>query len=546
MKRRDVIKGLTLLPLGGTALQSFSSEPGIGNLPSAKAVVKGPLITGPQIYQSIGVEPFVNCKGTNTIMGGSVTRPAVREAMEAASSYNVQLDELAFGVGERLAELTGAEWGMVSAGCAAGLKLVTIACLSGGDPEKLIRIPDLSGFEKTEVIIPRSTRNFYDHGVRNAGVKVVMVDTLEELTSAINPRTLMIYMQAECAAPLTLEAVGRVAKAKNIPILCDAASHILTVPNVHLAKGASVVVYSGGKGLKGPGCAGLLLGSKDILMAAWQASAPHHGPGRDNKLGKEEHIGMLAAVEAWIKMDHEAEMKLWLSWLDNIAKRVAAIPGVKTEIKKPDPKLIDHVTPDLTISWDPAKLNITGAEVADELGHTPPRVALNAGRNTGATSTSINLVAYMMSPGNDKIAGDRIYEVLSRKREPKPKAEMKAPAANIAGRWDVTVQFSNGKAEHTFFIDKQDGNWLQGTHKGTFATRDMSGTIEGSQVKFQSRYAIPGDAVTSIFFGTLSGDTITGDIDLGEYVTAKFVAKKHVFPAEKRPVVIPNGRPQAS
>jgi hypothetical protein len=212
----------------------------------------------------------------------------------------------------------------------------------------------------------------------------------------------------------------------------------------------------------------------------------------------------------------------------------------------PDPKLIDHVTPDLTISWDPAKLNITGAEVADELGHTAPRVALNAGRGGSANTTSINLVAYMMSPGNDKIAGDRIYEVLSRKRSPKPKVEMKPPVANISGRWDVTIQFFNSKSEQTFFIDKQDGNWLQGSHKGTFAVREMTGTIDGDQVKFQSRYTIPGDAVTSIFYGTVSGDTMTGEIDMGEYVTAKFTAKKHLVPADKRPVVVPNGRPQAS
>ena len=124
------------------------------------AAAAGPLVAGPQIYQSLGVEPVINCRGTFTIIGGSVERPEVRAAMDAAAKHFVQIDELADAVGRRFAELTGAEWGMVSAGCAAGLKHVTAACVTGGNPEKLIRIPDLSGLDKTEVIVPRSSRTF--------------------------------------------------------------------------------------------------------------------------------------------------------------------------------------------------------------------------------------------------------------------------------------------------------------------------------------------------------------------------------------------------
>src|SRR5206468_7910080 len=153
------------------------------------AVETGPLTPGPQIYQSIGVEPVINCRGTFTIIGGSVERPEVRAAMDAASRYFVQIDELADAVGRRFAELTGAEWGLVSAGCAAGLKHVTAACVTGGNPEKLIRIPDLSGLDKTEVIVPRSSRTVYDHAIRNVGVRMVTVESIEELERAINPRT---------------------------------------------------------------------------------------------------------------------------------------------------------------------------------------------------------------------------------------------------------------------------------------------------------------------------------------------------------------------
>src|SRR5919112_1778367 len=184
MKRRDIIKGLAMIPLGGgiAGAQSLVAAP--LNKPGADLPGKM-LEAGPQIYQSIGVEPVINCRGTFTIIGASVELPEVRQAMEYAARYYVQLDELAEAVGRRLAELTGAEWGMVSAGCAAGLKHVTAACVAGGNPEKLIRIPDLTGLDKTEVVIPRSSRSAYDHAVRNIGVKVITVDTAEELASAL-------------------------------------------------------------------------------------------------------------------------------------------------------------------------------------------------------------------------------------------------------------------------------------------------------------------------------------------------------------------------
>src|SRR4051794_18166635 len=299
----------------------------------------GPLKAGRDIYQSIGVEPVINCRGTFTIIGASIELPEVRAAMEAAAQRYVQLDELADAVGRRLAELTGAEWGMVSSGCAAGLKHVTAACVAGGNPEKLIRIPDLSGLDKTEVIIPRSSRSVYDHAVRNIGVKLIVVDTAEELANAINPRTAMIYVMAggpSSSGPLALEAVAKMAKPAGVPILVDAAAEVLTIPNVHLQRGATIVAYSGGKAIRGPQCAGLLLGRKDLLMSAWQASSPHHGPGRDNKVGREETVGMLAAIESWVRRDHDAEWKTWLSWLDTISKRVSTIDGVTTAVREPN------------------------------------------------------------------------------------------------------------------------------------------------------------------------------------------------------------------
>ena len=348
MKRRNVIKGLTLLPIAGSVLSNnswassgakSSIEP-VSRLAGAENIAtEASFMAETNIFRSIGVEPVINCMGTYTIIGGCIERPAVREAMEAAAYNFVQYDELADGIGQKLADLTGAEWGMVSAGCAAGLKHITAACVTGGNPEKLLRIPDLSELEKTEVIIPRYARTSYDHAIRNIGVKIVHVDTAEELEKAINPRTAMIYLTTSNTSatgqPLSLEVIARVAKPRNIPILVDAAAENLTIPPVHLKRGATIVAYSGGKAICGPQCAGLMLGDKDILMSAWQASSPHHGPGRDNKVGREEMMGMLAAVDDWTKRDHAGDWKKWMSWIDTMENKISGIPGIKIKITEP-------------------------------------------------------------------------------------------------------------------------------------------------------------------------------------------------------------------
>lgn len=209
MKRRDVLKDLSLLPLAGGIMIPNNSD-------GKRSVIEA--TANKEIYESIGVEPIINCRGTFTIIGGSIERPEVRAAMDAAAQSFVQYDELAYGAGKRLAELTGAEWGMVSAGCAAGMKHITVACVTGGNPEKLIRVPDLSGFEKTEVIIPRYSRNVYDHAIRNVGVKIITVDSMEELENAISSRTALIYIFAggeSETGPMSTAAISKIARSKN-------------------------------------------------------------------------------------------------------------------------------------------------------------------------------------------------------------------------------------------------------------------------------------------------------------------------------------------
>lgn len=542
MKRRDIIKQLGVIPVAGSM---FASESIFGHpLGSVLPSVAKDLVGDKTIYDTIGVVPIINCRGTFTILGGSTERPEVLEAIEAASGYFVQYDELAFGIGKRLAELTKADWGMVSAGCAAGLKHVTAACVTGGNPEKLIRIPDLSGLEKTEVISPRYSRNVYDHAIRNIGVTMITVETAEELSSAINKKTAMIYVNSDrdsaTGQPLSLEVISEIAKKKNIPVLVDAAAEDLTIPCVHLERGATVVAYSGGKAICGPQCAGLLIGDKDLLMSAWQASSPHHGPGRDNKVGKEEMLGMLAAVEAWTTRDHKAEWATWLSWIDEISKKVNRVEGVTTEITQPTG--LSNRTPRLTISWNPDKLHITGEEIAEKVARTKPRIAI--GSRTNDEMTSINITPSQMRPGNAKIVANRLHEILSEKRNPRSD-EMAQADINITGHWEVEMEFFTSKSAHHLYLE-QDGNWVNGTHQSDFSSQEIVGMIEGGEVKLRSNYRIPGNNISYWFSGKMEGDQLSGSVFLGEYLTAKFLAKRSTYNKDHKRIVVPGGPPLAT
>src|SRR5882724_1403922 len=294
-----------------------------------------------KLYESIGVRPVINSRGTFTIITGSQTLPEVKRAMEEASRHFVNMDELMDGVGHRLAEISGAEWGIVTNGCAAGIAHCTAAAIAGSNPERMQQLPDLTGL-KNEVIIPAYSRNVYDHAVRMVGVKVVEVKDVSELEGAFNERTAMVYILGGPGDDglLGTRVIAAVAKRKGVPVLVDAAAEILSLkPNVHLERGATAVAYSGGKCIRGPQAAAIILGDKNWLQAAWLNSAPHHAFGRALKVGKEEIMGMLAAVEQWPKRDHKAEWKEWESRLNVIADRAKKVDGVSSQIKQPSDDL---------------------------------------------------------------------------------------------------------------------------------------------------------------------------------------------------------------
>jgi L-seryl-tRNA(Ser) seleniumtransferase len=494
-----------------------------------------PLEYGTNLYRSIGVKPLINAKGTFTIITGSQTLAEVKRAMDDASRAYVQMDELMDGVGRRLAELTGAEWGVVTAGCAAALTHCTSACLAGSNPERMQRLPNLEGL-KSEVVIPAYSRNVYDHAIRMLGVKIVTVHDVSQLESAFNERTAMAYILGgpQDDGPLGTRVVAEVAKRHNVPVIVDAAAEILTIPNVHLQRGATAVAYSGGKCIRGPQAAGLLLGEKNLLQAAWANSAPHHAFGRSLKVGKEEIMGMLAAVEMWVKRDHQAEWKQWEGWLETISSRVKQIDGVTTSINQPSADLSNR-TPSLSIQWDGARLGITGQELSRLLLDTEPRVVPAGARGSRPDNmaSSVSIVPYMLVPGEEKTIAERLYALLSAP----PKFENPTPPqgepATVAGQWEVRIEFDRGSAIHSLFLEQQ-GTKLFGTHRGEFYSGDLNGTVAANTVHFRSFHPAEGTRLSYEFTGTINGDTMAGKVNLDEYGEALWKAERHQYRADRR------------
>ena len=523
----------------GGLLAAAQALPGLSRSASAATpATAGKLQLTPDIYRSIGVRPLINCRGTLTVISGSLELPEVRAAVDAGGMHHVVLDELMDAVARRLAELTGAEWALVSAGCAAGMAHTTAACVTGGNPDLHVRIPDLTGFPKDEVVIPKASRNEYDQAIRSVGVRIIEVGDAAEYEAALGPKVAMVYIMTGNRmenGPLNYDAVYSIAKKKNIPVFTDAAAEMLTVPNIYLQKGSTFVGYSGGKCLRGPQCSGLILGRKDLLQAAWVSSAPHHGHGRTMKIGKEEILGLLAAVEMWVQRDHNKEDEIWTQWMQTIADRVTKIDGVTAAVRQP--RGINNHSPGLSINWDPARLGITGEEVSRILWTTEPRIALGGASGGGGgrggrganSQTGISITAYMMMPDDVKIVAGRIHEILSAKRGPWNPEVPKTPAADLTGRWDVRIDFAAGSSDHTFHI-RQQGNQLVGTHQGDFVARDFSGSISGGDVRIASSVGeIHGAALSYTFTGKLEGDKMSGALDMGEYLDAKWTATRHTF-----------------
>jgi uncharacterized pyridoxal phosphate-dependent enzyme len=496
---------------------------------AAKAPVSAPV--GPNLYEAIGVRPLINARGTYTIISGSLSLPEVKLAMEEAGRHYVNMDELMAAVGARLAAITGADWGIVTAGCAAAIAGATAACIAGTDPEKSQKMPYLAqGGLKSQVIIPKHSRNPYDVGTRLLGVQVIEVETPEQLQASMGPQTAMIYILSSPAAasgPLSIANICQAAKASKIPVFVDAAAENLTIPNIHLAAGATFVGYSGGKCMRGPQCAGLLLGPKELAQAAWFQAAPHHNVGRSMKVGKEEIMGMLTAVEMWTKRDHDAEWNTWKGWLATIDAKVKPLPSVTTEYLMPE-DLSNH-SPRLLIKWDANTLKITGTELAAALDAGTPRIQFDesSGTRPDQMESSITVMPYMMMPGDDKVVADAIFATLS--KPPKfsaPEIPQGSPAS-IAGIWNVQMKYLCGEGGQRFLLEQKEGE-ITGVHQGEIYNGNLTGKVHAEQVSFQSVMPVGGNEIEYSFSGTANGNSMSGTVALGEYGHAQWSATREM------------------
>ena len=358
------------------------------------------------VYGELGLRPLLNAAGTYTNLGGSLVRPEVIEAMAAAARQYVNLQELQAAVGQKIAGLIGCEAALVTAGAASALTLGTAACVAGKDPDKIRRIPDTAGM-KNEVIIQKTHRYGYDHAVRNVGIKMVEVLTAQELEKAVNERTAMMlfFNDALPLGQIKVEEFARLGKKLGVPTFNDAAADVPPVEHLtrYLKMGYDLVCFSGGKGLRGPQSAGLLLGRKDLIEAAALNNNPHTDTiGRTNKVDKEDLVGMWAAVQAYLKQDHKATWQDWEKRVETIAAEVAKVPGVKTE--KFVPPIANH-TPHLKITWDSSK--IAPADVARKLRDGQPRIEIRPLIKDG-----VEVSVWMLDPGEAEVVGRQLREVL--------------------------------------------------------------------------------------------------------------------------------------
>jgi L-seryl-tRNA(Ser) seleniumtransferase len=469
----------------------------------------------------VGVRPFINLTATYTINGGALTLPSVKRAMDEASRYSVNLDELMEKVGARLADLLGAESAIVTSGCAAALTHATAAALAGADPERMQRLPDLRGM-RDEVIMPKQSRNQYDHAFRMVGARVVEVDTTEEFQRALTDRVGLVAVlgTGEKKGRTRLEDVVAAAHARGIPVIVDAAAELPFRPNPYLQRGADLVAYSGGKFLRGPQCAGLLLGRKDLVQAAWLNSSPHHSFGRSMKVGKEEIMGMLAAIEVWAN-DHDYDPKrdyaIWEEWLRGIANAVERVDGVTTRMLPPAGA---SPFPVMEVAWDKERIGLTAGEVGRQLVDGEPRIMSHA--EGPGNSFIVRPVA--MQPGDYRLVASRLAEVL--RTAPKPSVQQPLPpAVDISGTWRVDVEFVRGTARHQLEL-KSAGADVRGTHVGTNGKGDVHGSVHGEQVSLRSAIACEGSRLPYHFTGTAQNGRMTGELMLGEYGRARWTAVK--------------------
>jgi L-seryl-tRNA(Ser) seleniumtransferase len=410
-RRRLLGKGAQAALAGGVAVSGLSTPNGWTSTQSVPQAA--------DYYQELGVIPFINAAGTYTVLSASTMPDEVQAAIAQAARQPVNLNELLDASGAYLAKRLQCEAALVTSGAAAALALGTAACITMGNEQAILSIPTEMAALKNEVVIQRSHRYGYDHALRNCGIRFVEVETLEEYETSFNERTVMAHFFNAGTGKISREDWVRVAHQHGVPCFNDAAADVPPISNLwnYTRMGFDLVTFSGGKGLRGPQCSGLLLGRKDLIEAAKKNNSPNSNTlGRGMKVAKEEIVGLVAAVDWFLKQDDAAIETECRTRADRIAKHLSTLQSVQTQVFIPE--VANHV-PHLLITYDPTRIKITGLEVMKRMREGKPRIELNP--STGGAPASAGLPGgpntivvgvWMLRPGEDMVVAKRLRELL--------------------------------------------------------------------------------------------------------------------------------------
>jgi len=379
----------------------------LGTAALAANAAPRPASAGAGVYTRLGVRPLINGMGTVTVVGGSLMPPEVREAMERASRFFVDVPDLQKKAGARIAEVIGVPAAMITAGAASAITVATAACVTRGDARRYASLPDTEGMPN-EIVQQKAHRCGYEAQMLLVGARIVWVETREEAERAIGPRTAMMFFLNKN------DEMGKIGRAEwieigrkhNIPLFNDAAADVPPASRLSscVKEGFDLVAFSGGKGLMGPQCAGLLVGRQDLIEAARPAMSPAGGIGRGMKVGKEEIVGMVAAVERYMKTDHDAEIRMLEGRVKEMIRALSAVKGLTAEVMVP--KIANQV-PHLSLAWDPAEKGLKSQDVVRQLREGEPSIAV-----LGAGPGRLTVSVWMMRAGEHRIVARRLRQVL--------------------------------------------------------------------------------------------------------------------------------------
>jgi len=362
-------------------------------------------------YEELGVTPVINAQGTMTMLGGSLMHPEVEAVMAMGARHFVNIPALEEAAGKRIAQMLKLPEGysaLVTSGAAAAIQSGLAGILTGDNETLIQQLPDLTGM-KSEVIIQKSHRNPFDHQLRGTGAKLVVIETRDQLRAAVSDRTAMMHFSnfANDTGQIKVDEWVKLAKEYKIPCFNDAAAD--TPPVSHLwdyaNMGFDLISFSGGKAIRGPQCAGMLIGRQDLVHYALLNNSPNEDTlGRGQKVGKEEILGMIKALEIYLAEDHDALSKEWQNRLDLISRAITRVPGVTTSFFTPD--MANHV-PHMRIAWD-SRISLTPQQVSQMLRNGQPSIVIGGGE--GKPGLTMN--SFMLQPGEDQIIADQLSRIL--------------------------------------------------------------------------------------------------------------------------------------